>query len=150
MKKTKRVLVEEDILKKPKYLKTFEHNGFVYGLQIHFEGRGIYEGGRMVGITNPYITLTKYEVVTYYTSERYNFRKPLETFDLDIPQDYAWSKIPKFVKEKLQNDFIKTKYEEWLNVVKLSKEERFSFLNSLSESDRNDLIKYGKQKEERS
>jgi hypothetical protein len=148
--KIKRVLVEADILNKPKYLETFEHNGFVYGLQIHFKGRVKTQDGRMVGISNPYITLTKYEIVNYYISERYNFRKPLETFDLDIPQDFAWSDIPSFVKEKLQNDFIKTKYEEWLNVVKLSKEERFSFLNSLSESDRNDLIKYGKQKEERS
>ena len=147
--KIKRVLVEADILNKPKYLETFEHNGFVYGLQIHFKGRVKTQDGRMVGISNPYITLTKYEIVNYYISERYNFRKPLETFDLDIPQDFAWSDIPSFVKEKLQNDFIKTKYEEWLNVVKLSKEERFSFLNSLSESDRNDLIKYGKQKEER-
>ena len=131
MKKIKKVLVEQDILNAPKYLKTFEHNGFVYGLEIHFEGRVITEGGRMVGVSNPYITLTKYEIKTYI-HERYDFRQPLETFDLDIPQDFAWSKIPSFVKQKLQNNFIKSKYEEWLNVSKLSEEKRFSFLNSLS------------------
>ena len=149
MKKIKRVLVEEDILKEPKYLKTFEHKGFVYGLQIHFDGRVITEGGRMVGVSNPYITLTKYEIVTYYISERYNFRKPLETFDLDIPQDFAWSKIPSFVKQKLQNNFIKSKYEEWLNVSKLSEEKRFSFINSLSKIDQEYLIEYSKKIEER-
>ena len=109
MKKIKKVLVEQDILNAPKYLKTFEHNGFVYGLEIHFEGRVITEGGRMVGVSNPYITLTKYEIKTYI-HERYDFRQPLETFDLDIPQDFAWSKIPSFVKQKLQNNFIKSKY----------------------------------------
>ena len=148
MTKIKKVLIEEDRLNKPKYLETFEHKGFVYGLEIHFKGRAIYEGGWKVGLTNPYITLTKYKLV-HYMDETYDFRKPLETFDLDIPQDFCLSLIPTFVRQKLQNDFIKTKYEEWLNVVKLSKEERFSVLNSLSESDRNNLIKYGKQKEER-
>ena len=147
MKKIKRVLVEEDILKEPKYLKTFEHKGFVYGLQIHFDGRVITEGGRMVGVSNPYITLTKYEIVTYYISERYNFRKPLETFDLDIPQDYSWSDIPSFVKKKLQNDFIKTKWLEWVSLSESSKEQRLSFLNTLSESERNDLINYEKENE---
>ena len=100
MTKIKKVLIEEDRLNKPKYLETFEHKGFVYGLEIHFKGRAIYEGGWKVGLTNPYITLTKYEIVTYNISERYNFRKPLETFDLDIPQDYSWSDIPSFVKKK--------------------------------------------------
>ena len=145
--KIKRVLVEADILNKPKYLETFEHNGFVYGLQIHFKGRVKTQDGRMVGISNPYITLTKYEIVTYYISERYNFRKPLETFDLDIPQDYSWSDIPSFVKKKLQNDFIKTKWLEWVSLSESSKEQRLSFLNTLSESERNDLINYEKEKE---
>lgn len=148
MKKIKKVLVEQDILNKPKYLKTFEHKGFVYGLQIHLEGRSINEGGRRVGLTNPYITLTKYEYKTYI-HERYDFRQPLETFDLDIPQDFAWSKIPSFVKQKLQNNFIKSKYEEWLNVSKLSEEKRFSFINSLSKIDQEYLIEYSKKIEER-
>ena len=146
MKKIKRVLVEQDILNAPKYLKTFEHNGFVYGLEIHFEGRVITEGGRMVGVSNQYITLTKYEIKTYI-HEIYDFRQPLETFDLDIPQDFAWSKIPSFVKQKLQNNFIKSKYEEWLNVSKLSEEKRFSFLNSLSKKDQQHIIEYAKKEE---
>ena len=146
MKKIKKVLVEQDILNAPKYLKTFEHNGFVYGLEFHFEGRVITEGGRMVGVSNPYITLTKYEIKTYI-HERYDFRQPLETFDLDIPQDFAWSKIPSFVKQKLQNNFIKSKYEEWLNVSKLSEEKRFSFLNSLSKKDQQHIIEYAKKEE---
>jgi len=148
MKKIKRVLVEQDILNKPKYLETFEYKGFLYGLQINFRGRAITENMKFMGLTNPYITLTKYEIKSY-AGDRYNFREPLETFDLDIPQDYAWSKIPNFVKEKLQNDFIKTKWSEWLSLSESSKEKKFSFLDTLSESDRNDLIKYGKQKEER-
>ena len=65
MNKIKRILIEKDILDKPKYLKTFESNGFVYGLQIHFQGRMITKDGRMVGLSNPYITLTKYEIKTY-------------------------------------------------------------------------------------
>ena len=146
MKKIKRVLVEQDRLNKPQYLKIFEYKGFVYGLQIHFEGRGIYEGGRRVGLTNAYITLTKYEMKSYL-DENYDFRQPLETFDLDIPQDFAWSKIPSFVRQKLQDDFIRSKYEEWLNVSKLSEEKRFSFLNSLSEKEQQHLIEYGKEKE---
>ena len=147
MAKIKKVLIEEDRLNKPKYLETFEHKGFVYGLEIHFKGRAIYEGGWRVGLTNPYITLTKYKLV-HYISETYDFRKPLETFDLDIPQDFSWSLIPTFVRQKLQNDFIKTKYEEWLSVSKLSEEKRFSFLNSLSKIDQEHLIEYGKKIEE--
>ena len=98
MKKIKRVLVEQDILNKPTYLETFEYKEFLYGLQINFRGRAITENMKFMGLTNPYITLTKYEIKSY-AGDRYNFREPLETFDLDIPQDYAWSKIPKFVKE---------------------------------------------------
>tara|TARA_R100000773_G_scaffold31876_1_gene27220 strand:- start:44 stop:517 length:474 start_codon:yes stop_codon:yes gene_type:complete len=145
-KKIKRVLVEEDILNQPKYLEVFEYQGFVYGLQIHFKGRGIYEGGRMVGMSNPYITLTKYEIKTYI-HERYDFRQPLETFDLDIPQEYSWSEIPSFVRKKLQNDFVKEKYNEWLNVSKLSETERMRFLSTLNKSEVDALIKYGKQLE---
>tara|TARA_A100001201_G_C4062875_1_gene193241 strand:+ start:707 stop:1156 length:450 start_codon:yes stop_codon:yes gene_type:complete len=148
MKKTKRVLVEKDILNAPKYLKTFEHNGFVYGLEIHFEGRVITEGGRMVGVSDPYITLTKYEIKTYI-HERYDFRKPIETFDLDIPQDYSWSDIPSFVKQKLQNDFIKAKWSEWLSLSESSQEKKFDFLNSLSQEDQQHLVKYEKEREER-
>ena len=100
----------------------------------------------MVGVSNPYITLTKYEIKTYI-HERYDFRQPLETFDLDIPQDFCWSLIPTFVRQKLQNDFIKTKYEEWLSVSKLSEEKRFSFLNSLSKKDQQHIIEYAKKEE---
>ena len=146
-KKIKRVLVEADYLNKPKYLETFEHNGFVYGLQIHFKGRVKTKDGRLVGVSKPYITLTKYKIVTYYISERYDFRKPLETFDLDIPQEYSWSEIPSFVRKKLQNDFIKEKYNEWLNVSKLSETERMRFLSTLNKSEVDALIKYGKQLE---
>jgi hypothetical protein len=147
-KKIKRVLVEEDILNKPEYLETFEYKGFLYGLQINFRGRAITEKFKFIGLSNPYITLTKYEIKSY-AGDRYNFREPLETFDLDIPQDYAWSKIPKFVKEKFHNDFIKNKWSEWISLSGSTKEKKFSFLDTLSESDRNDLIKYGEQKEER-
>ena len=145
MNKIKRILIEKDILDKPKYLKTFESNGFVYGLQIHFQGRMITKDGWMMGLSNPYITLTKYEIKTYI-DERYDFRQPLETFDLDIPQDYSWSGIPNFVKQKLKNDFIKAKYNEWLKVSKLSQEKRFTFLNSLSKENQQLLIKYGENK----
>jgi hypothetical protein len=148
MDKIKKVLIEEDRLNKPKYLETFEHNGFIYGLQIHFKGRVKTKDGRMVGLSNPYITLTKYEIKTYI-HERYDFRQPLETFDLDISQEYSWSEIPSFVRKKLQNDFIKEKYNEWLNVSKLSETERMRFLNSLSKIDQEHLIEYGKEKEKK-
>jgi hypothetical protein len=142
--KIKRVLVEADILNKPEYLETFEYKGFLYGLQINFRGRAVTENMKFMGLSNPYITLTKYEIKTY-AGDRYNFREPLETFDLDIPQNYAWSKIPNFVKEKLQNDFIKGKWTEWVSLSKSSKEQRFSFLNTLSAEDRQHLINYGKR-----
>ena len=145
--KVKKVLVEQDILKKPKYLEVFEYQEFVYGLQIHFKGRVKTKDGRLVGVSKPYITLTKYKIVTYFISERYDFRKPLETFDLDIPQEYSWSEIPSFVRKKLQNDFIKEKYNEWLNVSKLSETERMRFLSTLNKSEVDALIKYGKQLE---
>ena len=145
-KKIKRVLVEEDILNKPEYIETFEYKGFLYGLQIHFRGRPITENMKLMGLSNPYITLTKYEIKPY-AGDRYNFREPLETFDLDIPQDYAWSKIPKFIKEKFHNDFIKSKWSEWISLSGSTKEKKFSFLATLSDSDRNDLIKYEKEKE---
>ena len=114
-------------------------------MQIHFQGRIITKDGWIVDLSGPYITLTKYEIKTYI-DERYDFRQPLETFDLDIPQDYSWSGIPNFVKQKLKNDFIKAKYNEWLKVSKLSQEKRFTFLNSLSKEDQQLLIKYGENK----
>ena len=46
MTKIKKVLIEEDRLNKPKYLETFEHKEFVYGLEIHLK---VEQSMRVVG-----------------------------------------------------------------------------------------------------